>query len=346
MNAARRASRCRSSARFRGRAPRAGLNPWSMMYSYAESSSSTAHGRSRRPRRVKAAASLVEERAHLSALEGATTIRSIRFLNSGRNECSSARVTDSGRNGSAVGSNPTPARVAIDEPMLDVRMMTHRRRSTMRPCWSVSRPSSKTCRNRSQTGRAALSNSSSRTTANGSLRIEATSGAPYVSMLVSASRRSKLRALEFAHVETDEPLGGAEQELGQCFCDLRLSGPSRADEQEDAEWAGRVADARLDHRDAFDDGVDGLSCPRTRRAKNSRVSSSRSGIEASSISSGSPLDRLRAATSPTARSRPALWWLLLPWRSGRDGGDSLATRCVGGTALQARARRAESLRSR
>ena len=67
-----------------------------------------------------------------------------------------------------------------------------------------------------------------------------------------------VRALEFAHVETDEPLGGAEQELGQCFCDLRLSGPSRADEQEDAEWAGRVADARLDHRDAFDDGVDGL----------------------------------------------------------------------------------------
>ena len=38
------------------------------------------------------------------------------------------------------------------------------------------------------------------------------------------------------------------------------------------------------------------SCPRTRRAKNSRVSSSRSGIEASSISSGNPLDRLSAAT--------------------------------------------------
>ncbi len=65
-------------------------------------------------------------------------------------------------------------------------------------------------------------------------------------------------ALELAHVEADEPLGGPEQELGQCFRDLRLPGPRRADEQEDAEWAGRVGDARLDHRDAFDDGVDGL----------------------------------------------------------------------------------------
>ena len=69
-------------------------------------------------------------------------------------------------------------------------MMRQRRKSVVRPVRSVRRPSSKTCRKRSQTGAAAFSNSSSRMTENGSLRTDAISEAPVSSTLVSASSRS------------------------------------------------------------------------------------------------------------------------------------------------------------
>ena len=90
----------------------------------------------------------------------------------------------------ADGSKPTLGPRASGEPMFEVSTITQRRKSTRRPCRSVSRPSSKTCRNRSQIGCAAFSNSSSRTTENGSLRTEETRAAPRCSCVVSESSRS------------------------------------------------------------------------------------------------------------------------------------------------------------
>ena len=79
--------KCRSTARFSGRAPRSGVKPWVNRNSNAESSNSTAHERARRPRRASTASSSA---ARISRITGRvrgrnTTVRSIRLRNSGRN---------------------------------------------------------------------------------------------------------------------------------------------------------------------------------------------------------------------------------------------------------------------
>ena len=101
-------------------------------------------------------------------------MRSIRLRNSGRNARATACSTLPAANPDA-GENPIP--LAIRAPRFEVMMITAWRKSAGSPRGSLSRPSSKTCRNRSQTLGSAFSNSSSSTTENGWRRIRATSEA-------------------------------------------------------------------------------------------------------------------------------------------------------------------------
>ena len=113
------------------------------------------------------------------------------------------------------------------------------RKSATWPRASVSRPSSNTCRNRSQTLGCAFSNSSSSTTENGCLRTRCDERAR--SRAVAASPRilaRRLRRLELAHVEPDHALRRAEQELGERLRELGLAGAGRAGEQEHRRSAG------------------------------------------------------------------------------------------------------------
>ena len=71
---------------------------------------------------------------------------------------------------SAVGAKPSPEVRWLVAPRLVVRMIMQWRKSATWPMASVSRPSSNTCRNRSQIVACAFSNSSSSTTENGCLR--------------------------------------------------------------------------------------------------------------------------------------------------------------------------------
>ena len=187
------------------------------------------------------------------------TTRSIRFRNSGRKVVRSARSASATLNAPAAGSNPTPVPAAIAEPTLDVRTITDRRKSTSCPCESVSRPSSKTWRKTSHTGSDAFSNSSSRHDAE---RVAADGGdqprAPPADLRVGEEPLQRLRRLELAHVEPDEPLGRAEQEPGERLCDLRLARAGRTEEEEDAERPTGIREPRLDHRDPLDDAGHGV----------------------------------------------------------------------------------------
>ena len=72
------------------------------------------------------------------------TTRSIRLRNSGLKVVRRARSAAFSSKPRNPGSKPSPGPAAIAEPTFDVRIITHRRKSTRRPCESVSRPSSKT----------------------------------------------------------------------------------------------------------------------------------------------------------------------------------------------------------
>ena len=80
------------------------------------------------------------------------------------------------------------------------------RKSTVWPLASVSRPSSNTCRNRSQALGCAFSNSSSRTTENGCL---ARDGEGVASRLLGIPEdlARGFDGLELAHVQTNQPVG-------------------------------------------------------------------------------------------------------------------------------------------
>ena len=102
-----------------------------------------------------------------------TTVRSIRFRNSGRNARATALVTLPSAK-PVTGVKPMPP-VATLAPRLEVMMITVWRKSVASPRGSLRRPSSNTCRNRSQTPGSAFSTSSSSTTENGWRRIRPTS---------------------------------------------------------------------------------------------------------------------------------------------------------------------------
>ncbi len=180
--AARGASRYWSMALLRGRAPSSAEKPRSSRKSSADGSHSTAHSRLRRPRRCRTSASSLRRiwlrMARVSGLN--TTIRSSRLTNSGRKARSTAAITCWSTNTSLVAPKPMPADRWLAAPRLEVRMMKAWRKSATWPLASLSRPSSNTWRNRSQTLLWAFSNSSSKTTLKGCLRTRSTRGSPPV----------------------------------------------------------------------------------------------------------------------------------------------------------------------
>ena len=102
-------------------------------------------------------------------------ISSIRFRNSGRNASRSRGMIRS-RSGSSLGDGtlpeplsvkPSGRRPIVSEPRLLVMITTVFLKSTVRPCPSVSRPSSSTCSRMLNTSACAFSISSSSSTAYG-----------------------------------------------------------------------------------------------------------------------------------------------------------------------------------
>jgi hypothetical protein len=66
----------------------------------------------------------------------------------------------------------------------------------------------------------------------------------------------RLWRLELAHVETNEPFRRPEQKLRQRFRQFRLASAGGTCKQEDRDWLRRIRQARLQHRNPIDDGVD------------------------------------------------------------------------------------------
>ena len=105
----------------------------------------------------------------------------------------------------------------------------------------------------------AFSNSSSSTTENGRSRTEDTSAAARGCVARSPSSRSRLSHVWNSVMSSrDEAFLRAEEVFGKGLGELRLAGAGGADEEEDAERAGRIREARLDHRDALDEALDRL----------------------------------------------------------------------------------------
>ncbi len=167
------ASTCRSMARLSGRAPRSAVNPWVNRNSIAESSHSAAHDRLRSPRRLNTSSSSLRRMLRIvSRFSGRkTTMRSMRLRNSRRNVFRTTRNTASGLKAPVRSRNPRLCPAGSAAPRFEVIRIIAWRKSAGRPSLSVSRPSSKTCRNRSHTRGCAFSNSSSRITEKGCLRI-------------------------------------------------------------------------------------------------------------------------------------------------------------------------------
>ena len=106
-----------------------------------------------------------------------STISSRRFKNSGRNAERSEAMTRSRASGSISPSEVTPSS-RYSEPMFEVMMITVLRKSTVRPCASVSLPSSRTCSSVLNTSGCAFSISSNSTTEYGLRRTASVSCPP------------------------------------------------------------------------------------------------------------------------------------------------------------------------
>ena len=121
-------------------------------------------------------------------------------------------------------------------------MIRQWRKSATWPSASVSRPSSNTCRNRSQMRGWAFSNSSKRTTENGCLRTRLIRGfGLVVGDAVAEDLGHRFRGLELAHVEAQQALDRAEQIFGGGLGELGLAGAGRSGEQEHPDRPARIA---------------------------------------------------------------------------------------------------------
>src|SRR3989304_4975711 len=150
---------------------------------------------------------------------GKRTISSSRFRNSGRKVRRSSSITRS-----RTTSSPFPASSWIQwEPTLEVRIATAFRKSTVRPCPSVSRPSSRTCSRMLKTSGGAFSISSNRITADG-FPPNSRGGADH------PGDRMLLHVL--GHVEAHHGGLVVEQELRERPRQFRLSDARRPEEEE------------------------------------------------------------------------------------------------------------------
>src|ERR1700726_370958 len=135
-------------------------------------------------------------------------------------------------------------------------MIRQWRKSATWPSVSVSRPSSNTCRNRSQTrGWASRTRPAARPRRVACAPDE--KGLRF-SMKTTADKIGKIGGLKFAHVQPKEPIDRAEQILGRGLRKLGLSGPGRPGEEQYADRPARIIQAGLEHGNAIDDALDGL----------------------------------------------------------------------------------------
>ena len=183
-------------------------------------------------------------------------ILSSRFWNSGR-KCLADRAHDlvAWKRPSAGAEKPSPEVRWLVAPRLVVRMMMQWRKSATWPSASVSRPSSNTCRNRSQTRGCAFSNSSSSTTEKGCLRTRliervglAIPPPPRILAMDSAVWNSLMSRRIMRSTEPNRYSAMRLRKLG-------LAGAGRAGEQEHADRLARIVEAGLEHGDAIDDGT-------------------------------------------------------------------------------------------
>ena len=147
-------------------------------------------------------------------------------------------------------------------PMFEVMITIACRKSTVRPCESVSRPSSRICRRMLKTSGWAFSISSSRSTR---VRLAAHGLGELAALVVAdvARRRADeprhgvlLHVLR--HVDADHRVLVAEQELGERARQLGLADARRAEEDERAGRPLRVLQARARAADRLRDDLDRL----------------------------------------------------------------------------------------
>ena len=106
-----------------------------------------------------------------------STMSSSRFRNSGRKYPRISAITRSRASG-LISPSAVASATRYSEPMLEVMMMTVLRKSTVRPCASVSLPSSRTCSSVLNTSGCAFSTSSNSTTEYGLRRTASVSCPP------------------------------------------------------------------------------------------------------------------------------------------------------------------------
>ena len=153
-------------------------------------------------------------------------------------------------------------RAGTREPMLEVMMMTVLRKSTVRPCASVSRPSSRTCSRVLNTSGVRLLDLVEQ---HHRVRLAAHRLGELAAFLVAdvARRRADQAAdgvplLVLAHVDPDHVVLGVEQGGGQRLGQLRLAHAGGAEEDERPDRAPRVLDARPGPDDGVGDQLHGL----------------------------------------------------------------------------------------
>src|SRR3954470_17902017 len=262
-------------ARRNGRAPIAGSQPFSTRKSSAASVRSSWSSRSASEERMRRSSRstivLISSRVSLWK----TITSSMRLRNSGRKTFLSSPMMRPFMSSyeipvsSSDTAKPSGVLRAISPaPMFEVMITIACRKSTVRPCESVRRPSSRICRRMLKTSGWAFSISSSRSTEYG-LRGTPPAGRPPPSLPPAlgvadvAGRRAdeaRHRVLlhVLRHVDADHRLLVAEEELGERARQLGLADARRAEEDEGAGRPLRVLEARARAPDRLRDDLDRL----------------------------------------------------------------------------------------
>ena len=185
-------------------------------------------------------------------------------------------------------------------------MTTHRRKSAVRPWWSVRRPSSKSCRKTFQMLLCDFSNSSRRTTENGFARTDEMSVAASYCMLESASSRSRLCSV-WNSVMSSRTRRSADpkRNSASAFAISVLPvpvGPTKRNTP-----SGRVGSVRLALIRAMRSTRQSTASgwPSTRAVKNCRTSSRSSGASGSTTWSGRPVASESVARTCSLRTGAA-----------------------------------------
>ena len=173
---------CCCMARRSGRAPYVRSNPASASQSLAASVSAIVTPCSTRRASTSCSISSTMCRTCSDVSDSKTMVSSSLFRNSGRKVRRSASSTDACRRADSPCwlpvTNPAVRRFASEVPRLLVMMTSVLRKSTVLPCPSVSRPSSRICRSVLNTSGCAFSISSNRITRKGRRRTASVSCPP------------------------------------------------------------------------------------------------------------------------------------------------------------------------